>query len=426
MKSFFSGLIWVLGVLLGVLGVICSFLGAAFILSNIPMLCVIGLVVGFFIIFGMGKLAKHVKGKKTKSHSPIIVASITMLLFSLFCSFTVFKPLPGPIMTGDKPANTKYWKLSTGSNIAYWHYAAEGIKKPTPIIFLHGGPGLFVTDSDKDFCSKFTKEGYDVYLYDQPGAGFSDTLKMDEYTIHRDVEDIEAIRKKIGAEKVIIVGQSFGGVLASSYVTTYPNNVEKIVFTSPAGLSENRIEESKEPRNAGELIKPFKSSFAEEVRLSIIMVLDQVINKQAGENLVSQKEVTDYTTRMTRDALAMAFPPSYVNKIPKIKAGGLNLHSNIAIQSDFKRISADLRNKIKKVNIPVLILRSEYDYIPWGNTREYRELYPNSKLVYIKDAGHDIWAVNEKDSYNTIRAFILNEKLPLPNYEGKEMPGTVK
>lgn len=426
MKTFFSVLIWILAILLGILGTIGSFLGISFVISNIPVISVIALVVGFLITYGMGKLARLVRGKKSKSYSPIIIAGITMGVVSLFCAFTVFKPLPGPIMTADVPANTKYWELSTGSHVAYWHYGAEGVKKPTPIIFIHGGPGAYTRDLERDFFSKFTKEGYDVYLYDQPGAGFSNKIKLEEYSIHRYVEDIEAIRKKIGADKIILVGQSFGGALGSSYVTTYPNNVEKVIFTAPAPLGKESLENSKETHTAADNIKSYEPSFRENVRLSAAVILSSLNSKKAAENLLPQKEVTDYSTRMIFDAFAQSFPPSYENKVPKIKGGGLNIHSNILLTSDFNKISASVREKVKKVNVPVLILRTEYDYIPWKNTREYRELYPNNKFVYIKDSGHISWAVNEKDTYSVMSAFILNKELPLPNYDGNEDPSKAK
>lgn len=427
MKTFFSGFIWMLGILLGILGVGAGFLAISFVLNNIPIICIGSVVIGFLIVFGMGKLARFVRGKKSKSYSPLIVSSVTMLLTCAFCAATFFKPLPGAIMTADKPDDTKYWNLSTGSHIAYWYYAGEGVKKSTPIIFLHGGPGAFTRDLERDFFKKFTKEGYDVYLYDQPGAGFSDILNIDEYTIDRYVKDIEAIRKEIGAEKVILIGQSFGASLASSYVTTYPNNVEKLIFTAPGPIGETyEVKNSTEPRNAKDLIKAFEPSFSESLRFNLTLGLDKYINKQVGENLVSQKEMTDYVTRMTSGFIAQSFPPSYVDKLPKIKAGGLNLHANMALTSNMEKVSEDLREKAKKINVPAIILRGQYDYIPWENTREYREVYSNSKLIYIKDAGHILWAANEKDTYNTMSEFLLNKELSLPDYTGTEDPSKIK
>lgn len=427
MKLFFGGFIWLLGILLGIISMVFSFLTIGFITSNIILLCIISVIIGFLVILAMSKLSRIIKGKKSKSYSPIFTATIIVLIFSLFCNFTFFKPLPGAIIKADIPENTKYWELSTGSKIAYWHYPANAIKKPTPILFLHGGPGAFIRDLERNFFSKFTKEGYDVYLYDQPGAGFSDSLKMNEYTINRYVEDIEAIRKKIGSEKIIIIGQSFGGVLGSSYVSKYPKNVKKIVFTSPGELGiPHTKEQYDKPRNAAELIEPFEIPFQEALRIKLVQILDNNINVKTGENLISQKEIRDYSTRLIYDAVARSYPPSYVNKLPKLKYGGLNLHSNFLLNADLIEESDKIKKDIIKVKVPTLILRGEYDYVSWKGTLEYNKLYPNSKLVYIKNSGHILWGVNEKDTYNIISDFLLNKDLSLPVYIGDENPSKNK
>src|SRR6185437_16724847 len=46
--------------------------------------------------------------------------------------------------------NTEYWTLRTGSRIAYSEYdPPPGVAvRPEPIVFLHGGPGVFTFDVD--------------------------------------------------------------------------------------------------------------------------------------------------------------------------------------------------------------------------------------------------------------------------------------
>ena len=79
--------------------------------------------------------------------------------------------------------------------------------------------------------------GFDVYAYDQLGAGRSTRLAdVTGYTVARYAADLEAIRRVIGADKVIIVGQSWGGSLAARYLAAHPGNVAKVVFTSPGTI----------------------------------------------------------------------------------------------------------------------------------------------------------------------------------------------
>ncbi|MGW4962883.1 alpha/beta fold hydrolase [Nonomuraea sp. NPDC004186] len=53
--------------------------------------------------------------------------------------------------------------------------------------------------------------GFDVYAYDQLGAGRSTRLSdVTGYTVARHVADLEAIRRTIGADRIVIVGQRTG------------------------------------------------------------------------------------------------------------------------------------------------------------------------------------------------------------------------
>lgn len=72
-----------------------------------------------------------------------------------------------------------------------------------PIISLHGGPGIPPNGKDL-FMDELSLEGFVVYQYDQFGCGNSNRAKeAEEYSVERQVTDLEEIRKKIGTEKLI-------------------------------------------------------------------------------------------------------------------------------------------------------------------------------------------------------------------------------
>lgn len=111
------------------------------------------------------------------------------------------------------------------------------------MIWLHGGPGYpagmpgYGGAPGIPPLNALTQEGFDVYYYDQLGGGLSTRLdNPSEYTVDRHVADLEAIRKEIGAEKVMLIGLSWGGVLAENYMLAHPGRVEKVVFESPGPM----------------------------------------------------------------------------------------------------------------------------------------------------------------------------------------------
>jgi proline iminopeptidase len=143
----------------------------------------------------------------------------------------LFAPLKVAYQPPEPLPNMQFWDLATGSRIAYTKITADGESRTTPIIYLHGGPGWVILNSDIAFYSQFAQDGFDVYLYDQVGSGRSARLSdVRQYTTERHVADLEAIRREINAEQVILIGQSWGNTLAADYMAAYPEHVARSSF----------------------------------------------------------------------------------------------------------------------------------------------------------------------------------------------------
>ena len=99
-----------------------------------------------------------------------------------------------------------------------------------PIVVLHGGPG----HSSQSFKGKldFLGATHRVVFYDQRGSGYSSaTGRREDYTVHGLVEELEAIRRDVlQAERIIVLGHSFGGALAQRYALAHPDRVERMVL----------------------------------------------------------------------------------------------------------------------------------------------------------------------------------------------------
>lgn len=159
------------------------------------------------------------------------------LLVTAFFVIYLFPPLNAAYQPPVSLPNMQFWDLPSGSLIAYSKITANGVARTTPIIYLHGGPGWVILESDIAFYGQFAQDGFDVYLYDQVGSGRSARLtELRQYTTERHVADLEAIRQEIGAEQVILIGQSWGNTLAADYMAAYPEHVAKVIFSSPGAL----------------------------------------------------------------------------------------------------------------------------------------------------------------------------------------------
>ncbi|MEU1181435.1 alpha/beta fold hydrolase [Streptomyces sp. NPDC005820] len=78
------------------------------------------------------------------------------------------------------------------------------------------------------------ERGYDVYAYDQLGSGRSTRLADPTgCTVARQIADLEAVRQPIGAERVVLLGASWGATLAAEYLAARPGPVARMVLTLP-------------------------------------------------------------------------------------------------------------------------------------------------------------------------------------------------
>ena len=108
-------------------------------------------------------------------------------------------------------AGQRFWQLPAGARIAYVRVPAHGAPRPAPVVFVHGGPGVADMAGDAAFFGRLADDGFDVYVYDQAGTGRSSRLADPRgYTIARAVADLEAIRARIGAARLVLIGHSWG------------------------------------------------------------------------------------------------------------------------------------------------------------------------------------------------------------------------
>lgn len=96
-----------------------------------------------------------------------------------------------------------------------------------PVIFLHGGPASGCKLQHRCF---FNPDKYRIILFDQRGAGRSmPTGRLVDNTTQHLIDDMETIRRKLGVDRWILFGGSWGAALALLYAQKYPERVSGLV-----------------------------------------------------------------------------------------------------------------------------------------------------------------------------------------------------
>ncbi|MBK6963760.1 MAG: alpha/beta hydrolase [Bacteroidales bacterium] len=313
----------------------------------------------------------------------------------------VFKARPG----------TRFLQLPTGSEIGYFLIPAKGDKKPFPVIFLQGGPGGPIYDRNIELLSSLANIGYDVYLYDQVGCGSSCRLEhIQEYTVERHRRVLEEIIKITGAEKVILIGQSWGAMLATAFIAEHPDRVEKVIFTGPGPiLPWNTKLETIQPPDSLSLKQPvFTNRQGRKKIYNLRAKFVEAMAKAFNWKLATDREMDAFSTllnhEMGKSTLCNPNDPAVIHMIES----GSGYYSMVKTVQSFE-ISADIRSKLQGCPVPALIMRGQCDGIKWGYVSEYLQLFINSKLVIIPDAGHSIGSEQPELYQRNIEKFLTKE-----------------
>src|SRR5919202_6259111 len=101
-----------------------------------------------------------------------------------------------------------------------------------PIAFvIHGGPGADHT-SYKPTFSPLSRKLQLVYI-DHRGQGRSARGPKETYTLDNNVEDLEALRQYLGLGPIVVIGVSYGGMVALTYASRYPASVSHLIAVVP-------------------------------------------------------------------------------------------------------------------------------------------------------------------------------------------------
>ena len=69
----------------------------------------------------------------------------------------------------------------------------------------------------------------------------------------------------------------------------------------------------------------------------------------------------------------------------------------------------DIRDKLKNISCPTLILQGDYDPMPLEGAQQIHENISGSKLKVIKNAGHWLWVEAADQVIPKIRDFLRNQ-----------------
>jgi len=149
-----------------------------------------------------------------------------------WCALTASIPLPVARATPAAPSGPGATFTTRGATI--W-YEVRSRAAGRPLVMVNGGPGFdhtYVLCSDAwDKLARSRR----VVFYDQRGNGRSGPLKKGQScTLVDQINDLDALRAKLGADKIDLIGHSWGGYLVMAYAVRHPERVAHLIIADSA------------------------------------------------------------------------------------------------------------------------------------------------------------------------------------------------
>ena len=270
----------------------------------------------------------------------------------------------------------------------WWKKFGDG--PATPLLTLHGGPGA---GHNYLLPMAALADERPVIVYDQLGCGKADSPPDEKlYTIQRSVDELDAVRKALGLERVHLYGHSWGSVLAIEYLCQGRGaGVEKLVL--------------------GGALASVPQAVAGMKRL--IAALPDGGGKRMAEleaaGQTASKEYQDLVGLFYARHLCRADPTGHFAESGAVLAksiayrvmNGPNEFTITGVIRDWDR-----RADLGRIKLPTLITTGEYDEITLDCHETIRDGVAGSRLEIMKDASHATMAEKPAEYAALLRPFL--------------------
>lgn len=109
------------------------------------------------------------------------------------------------------------------------HYVERGTG--TPLVLLHGN-GSMIEDFQSSGLIDLAAKKYRVIAFDRPGFGHSNRPRGTVWTAEAQADLIAAALKELGVARAIVLGHSWGTLVALALAVKYPQQVQALILAS--------------------------------------------------------------------------------------------------------------------------------------------------------------------------------------------------
>ena len=241
-----------------------------------------------------------------------------------------------------------------------------------PLIIVHG---LFGTLDNWQTLAKSFAEKYSVFILDLRNHGRSPHKDgLFDYQVL--AEDLKDFMEQHWIYKSHLLGHSMGGKTVMQFALTYPEMVDKMIVVD---------------------IAPKSYKGGHEAILHALSSLDLT-------TLVDRKSAEDHLMDLLNDVGTVQF---LLKNLSRKKEGGFEWKMNLNnLIQNYDNILDNISIESQNEQPALFIRGSNSDYVLDSDFQHIQELFPNSKIITIDDAGHWVHADKPKELFEIVDEFL--------------------
>lgn len=234
-----------------------------------------------------------------------------------------------------------------------------------------------------------------VVFYDPRNRGQSDRADLSSISLDRQIQDLEALRDALGIENMALLGWSAWGMEMAVYTLRHPDRITRLIQMSPIPP-------------AASITREKGSERAEIIDRAALETLDR--RNDAGEFV----EIPDEFCRLR---YAITDPASFADTRLAKMVPDICVHENEwrdNIQPYFGALfrsygEYDLRDDLKALKIPRLIIHGLEDGIPLEGAEAWVAGHPEARLLILSPSGHLPYIEKKEAVIEAIESFLGGE-----------------
>lgn len=326
---------------------------------------------------------------------PMTIVLVIVLLLAIAA--------PRPLAAG--PDNDRGPSLFVGRDnnvFTYDQFNPGASDEAAPLIFLHGGPGVSTRAQDRPWLAALSRNRT-VIAYDQLGAGGSSRLQdPTAYSLEGATQALEDVRASWGFDRMILVGHSWGAVVAANYAAQHTDHVEALIALAPGSLDPD-AEDADDPsvrlhgrdrvRLLSRLLRP------RELYTYGLASIDPVTaHRIAGDAEMDRR----YDAILKAVWPAMFCEPAEAARREPPSAGFYS-HQRLQRQPAVYLLESPVVDPP-----PTLVIKPQCDYLPWSVVDDY-VTHLDAQVAYVANAGHSVHLEQREVVTELLESFLIGE-----------------